>query len=105
MTITPESNPKYRIFIAGVLAISIHSLLFSPSLGRRSLRVLPDLGEARYLHETDSTLPPWAHFNLKSVHSMPDETETPIFWHIPKVSSRSLALDVVFIMYLSTNLI
>lgn len=78
-----ESNLKYRIALSALLAFSLHSLL-SPPIDRRQLRALPNISEARYLHETDSTLPPWAHFNLKSVHSKPDEDETAIFWHIPK---------------------
>ena len=80
-----DSNLKYRVALAAILGLSLHSLV-STQVERRQLRALPNVNEARYLHETDSTLPPWAHFNLKSVHSAPDVGETPIFWHIPKVS-------------------
>ncbi|KAL7482956.1 hypothetical protein ACHAW6_008606 [Cyclotella cf. meneghiniana] len=81
-----ESNRlRIRLVLAGVIALSIRSTLNSSITSRRSLRVSSIIKEARYLHETDSTMPPWAHFNLKSVHQKPErDTETPIFWHIPK---------------------
>jgi hypothetical protein len=85
---SPDATLKYRITLASILLLTLHSITTTNNsiFVRRSLRAtVPDIREARYLHETDSTLPPWAHFNLKSVHSRPDEVETPIFWHIPKV--------------------
>lgn len=49
--------------------------------GRRSLAITTNIN---YL-KLESTLPPWAHYNLRSVKQSPDpSTETALFWHIPK---------------------
>lgn len=100
MARNPEPRTKYRLALLTILGISLHSLFLSPSIQRRSLRV--NISDAKYLHRTDSTLPPWAHFNLKSVHSKPDEEESAVFWHIPKVCLMELAaiLQLVHVIYL-----
>jgi len=49
--------------------------------GRRSLAITNNIN---YL-KLESTLPPWAHYNLRAVQHRPDpSSETALFWHIPK---------------------
>lgn len=60
--------------------------IFSDKSGvRRSLLTTSNIN---YLQSSDSTLPPWAHYNLLSVKERPDpssETHTThLFWHVPK---------------------
>ena len=49
--------------------------------GRRTLATTTNIS---YL-KSESTLLPWAHYNLRSVKERPDpSSETALFWHIPK---------------------
>ena len=54
---------------------------FSSDNGRRSLTTTSNIS---YL-KSESTLLPWAHYNLRSVQERPDpSSETALFWHVPK---------------------
>jgi len=49
--------------------------------GRRTLATTTNIS---YL-KSESTLLPWAHYNIRSVKERPDpSSETALFWHIPK---------------------
>ena len=51
---------------------------FSEDNYRRSLATTTNMN---YLKSSDSTLLPWAHYNLRSVKERPDKSETALFWH------------------------
>ena len=54
---------------------------YSDNGGRRSLSTTTNIS---YL-KSESTLLPWAHYNLRSVKERPDpSSETALFWHVPK---------------------
>eukprot|EP01082_Thalassiosira_pseudonana_P004995 g4567.t1 g4567 contig15:1304446-1306118(+) len=77
---------KQSIFVAVILFMCLFGILMNrPSrLSSRRNLSLADVQKARYLHDSHSTLLPWAQFNLKGVHETPDDNEVALFWHIPK---------------------
>ncbi|KAL7494278.1 hypothetical protein ACHAWT_002979 [Skeletonema menzelii] len=61
--------------------LDLHSVSKFSENGRRSLSTTANIS---YL-KSESTLLPWAHYNLRSVKERPDpSSETALFWHIPK---------------------
>ena len=81
-TISKKSLVYTLIGLAFWTLLELHSVeVYSESSGARRLSTTSNIS---YLQSSDSTLPPWAHYNLRSVKERPDSSETHLFWHIPK---------------------